>query len=201
MEIWKTSSLDAAYEVSSMGRVKAKERKVLHVSSSRSGEYYRSFPERLIKPFVVSSTGYYQVNLTRHKRVSVHRMVAIEHCAGYESGLVVNHKNGDKADNRAENLEWVTHSENLIHGYRVLGAKCSSFGKFGEDHAKSKAVISKRISSGEEKRYESGMDAVREGFTSSQISRCCNGKIKSHKGYIWRFAEPALEAYEQYRKP
>ena len=50
----------------------------------------------------------------------VHRLVALAFVPGWREGLEVNHKNGDKTDNRADNLEWVTHSENHRHSRDVL---------------------------------------------------------------------------------
>jgi len=54
---------------------------------------------------------------------SAHRMVADAFLGPIPAGMHVNHKNGDKADCRVENLEIVTNSENRAHSYRVLGIK------------------------------------------------------------------------------
>ena len=51
---------------------------------------------------------------------SIHNLVATAFVPGWRKGLQVNHKNGIKTDNRAENLEWVTASENTRHGRDVL---------------------------------------------------------------------------------
>ena len=50
----------------------------------------------------------------------VHRLVATAFVPGWREGLEVNHKNGVKNDNRAENLEWVTQSENMRHRCNAL---------------------------------------------------------------------------------
>jgi hypothetical protein len=62
--------------------------------------------------------GYLQVTLTHKKHAKVHRLVMLVFCG--PSALQVNHKNGIKADNRLENLEYVSLSENLAHA-RLIG--------------------------------------------------------------------------------
>lgn len=67
----------------------------------------------------INNAGYRRVTLyvPIKKRFFVHRLVALHFCNGYSDELIVNHINGIKTDNRCENLEWVTHSENDIHAY------------------------------------------------------------------------------------
>ena len=49
------------------------------------------------------------------KQYRTHTLVAKAFCDGYKEGLVVNHKDLNKTNNRAENLEWITQKENVIH--------------------------------------------------------------------------------------
>ena len=64
----------------------------------------------------VSNAGYARVVAYiegRHTSLSVHRLVAELFVAG--DGFVVNHKDGNKLNNDAENLEWCTYRDNSIH--------------------------------------------------------------------------------------
>lgn len=167
-EVWKPLIADPFYEVSSEGRVRRVGGKVLRLWKLR--------------------TGYLQVKLSRNRRAAVHRLVC-ESFHGVANGRHVNHINGIKDDPRADNLEWVTPSENMLHASRVLGIKRPYLGMFSGAHSTSKAVIAVDMVNGDETRYEAAMDAVREGFRSDCISRCCNGKAAHHAGRYWRFAE------------
>jgi len=165
---WEIIPFDENYEVSDSGLV-------------------RRIDGGLIKSFVLN-TGYAQVQLSKRKKYSVHRLVAFSFCYGFKEGLVVNHKNGIRNDNRCENLEWVTASENNFHSYRVLSRVAPFLGKFGSFHNTSRPIISIDIKTGGKEIFDCGLDAVRKyGFNSSGISRACNGVIASHKGRTWSF--------------
>lgn len=65
--------------------------------------------------------GYRRVTLYApiKKRFFIHRLVALHFCEGANDELVVNHIDGNKLNNAATNLEWVTHSQNDLHAYKL----------------------------------------------------------------------------------
>ena len=118
-ERWKPiEGYEGYYEISSRGRVKSLERFCCNPAVLGSGNY-RKVHERIRTPNVMK--GYYCTALIKdgNKKVfRIHRMVA-EHFIGKCPSDVhqVNHINGDKSDNRVENLEWVTPAENTAHAF------------------------------------------------------------------------------------
>jgi hypothetical protein len=91
-----------------------------------------------------------------------------------------------------DNLEWVTVQENTIHAYKnglinhIAGEKHPNYGKFGSKSKKAKKVKSTDIITGEQKIYGALIEAVKDGFTQSEVSRSCNhGSI--HKGHKFEF--------------
>jgi len=135
-EIWKPiQGFEEYYLVSNKGRVK----------STRFNK------EKILKTSI-STPGYKGLNLFKNKRShsrEVHRLVAIHFVPNPENKPEVNHKDGDKLNNHAYNLEWMTHKENFDHAYGNL------FDNKGENHGNSKltnkqvSVIKKRLSEGE----------------------------------------------------
>lgn len=107
MEFWKdVEGYQGVYKVSNLGRVK-------------SLKYNK---ERFLKQ--EKSKGYKRVSLSKNNEVQrylVHRLVANYFIINAHDKKCVNHINGDKLNNYANNLEWCTHSENERHSYDVLG--------------------------------------------------------------------------------
>lgn len=105
-EIWRAIAIpeyNGLYEVSNMGRVR-----------SHNG---------VLKPRAQNS-GYLLLHLSSggvRKAYTIHRLVALTFIPNPENKPQVNHRNGNKRDNRVCNLEWCTNSENQVHRLRVLG--------------------------------------------------------------------------------
>jgi len=117
-EIWKIIVDDIdfkdAYMVSNKGRIKSSKRKI----NSRYGKY-KTLPDKILSLNKDKNTHYVSITLSldlkRYTR-SIHRLVAKAFIINLENKCSVNHKDGDRTNNNLENLEWVTKSENALHG-------------------------------------------------------------------------------------
>lgn len=79
----------------------------------------RTMPSRIMKTHI-NSCGYVYTRLTKNKigkNVRIHRIVAMAFIENPEHKICVNHKDGNKENNRVDNLEWVSHSENMHHAF------------------------------------------------------------------------------------
>lgn len=120
---------EGLYRVSDLGQVKSLERIVASPLSPRSNTVRQMpVPKRIKKPRLHSSD-YLCLCLYKHgKRETylVHRLVAIAFLGPPQKGQQVNHKNSQKTDNRAPNLEWVSPGENLLHDRQMTGNRRSA---------------------------------------------------------------------------
>jgi hypothetical protein len=174
-EVWRDiPGYECRYQASNLGRVRSVDRQV----ANRWGTTNR-IKGRVIPPHL-SNWGYLRVTLCAAGKCvkhSVHRLVAstfLENPAGLPE---VNHRNGDKTDNRPENLEWTTPSANQLHSRyelkNVLGNP-------------DRAVVC--LTTGE--RYRSTAEAARAtGCYTTAIVKCCRNKWKHTHGLRWAYAE------------
>ena len=140
----------------------------------------------------VMPSGYLKVNLCRDgvkTTKHVHRLVAEAFIPNPERKNDVNHKNGNKKDNRVDNLEWCTRSENIKHSYDVLHRKKSRsmLGVRGKENPRSIPV--KQIRNGVVvAEYENAVDAENKtGICRVGIRNCCRGIVKSAGGFQWQY--------------
>lgn len=133
-----------------------------------------------LKPRMRKSTGYYAVVLYRpRKSYYIHRLIGEYLIPNPENKSQINHKDGDKSNNLITNLEWVTHSENERHSYRVLGKK-PSYGK------SSLCIKLKAIKDKITQEFESFNEAIEvTGFSRQLIRKCINKSRKDPDGFSW----------------
>lgn len=178
LEIWKDmKGWEGLYQISNIGRVRSLDREV----TSGFGSVRMSRGQMII-PNV--KKGYDTVGLCRNgsrEWFLVHRLVALTFIPNPNNYPVVHHIDENKSNNHITNLEWCTYHYNNTYGDRLVGWGDKVRVKL------SKAVLQYTMDGEFVKRWDAMIDAEREGgFRQGNISNCCRGTAKSHKGFIWK---------------
>ena len=165
-ELWRPiPNYEGYYEASNLGRIRS---------------VYRY--KRVLKP-MISNTGYERVDLfkNRHrKQYSVHRLVAITFIDNPDNKPFVNHRDENKINNCADNLEWVTHVENCRYGTAIeRRTKHFDYSKrkinnAGQIEACSKPIAQYTKDGRFVRNWKSASECARKnGWQISNIRRCC----------------------------
>ena len=118
-EIWKDiPGYEGRYQASSLGRIKSLKRKVRGENPYTRKEFFRTVPERILRPGRFCKCGHVSVVLG-HKTAGkpVHQLVAFTFLGPRPEGLDILHINGNPLDNRAENLMYGTRTANILDVY------------------------------------------------------------------------------------
>jgi len=183
-EIWKdVEGFEGDYQISNFGRLK-------------------SFRKRdSINGYILKQTnnkgGYFSVVLIGdNKRLSIriHRLVAAAFIPNPGSLPQVNHKDGNKQNNRVSNLEWCTALHNVKHSMNMNPEQCEKMRLYNQ-YIRTKMIKMYDKQGNYLRIFVNGAEASREtGICQRNILQVCNGDRnergylrKSAGGYIWRF--------------
>ena len=196
-EIWRTAIYDGIiyeelYKVSNLGRI-------------LSLNYLNTGKPGLMTPFE-DTDGYLRVQFWKngeYKTCSVHRLVAFTFLPNPEGKPCINHKiegkkgkkinmvifNEDGSVNKEKStIEWATYKENNNYETRTERAA----------KAMSKKVLQFSLTGELIREWPSTQECGRNGFDSSAVVKCCRGKLKTHKGFRFMYADDYKE--KQFRE-
>ena len=166
-EIWKDiKDYEGLYQVSNFGRVKSLKRKWV-------------IKDKILKP-TKNRNGYIMIILCKKsmkKNILLHRLVAEAFIPNTDNLPQVNHKDEQKNNNVVSNLEWCDAKYNNSYGTKLNRYSLK----------RSKPVLQYDLQGNFIKEWASAMECGRNGFQQGNIIRCCRGKYKQHKGFIWKF--------------
>lgn len=173
MEIWKKiPDFNPIYEASNLGNIRRLE--AVYTRTMHGKPLTQKLPYRLLSLATITHKGYIQVRFNGRIYMA-HRVIGLAFIPNPKNLPQINHKNGIKTDNRAENLEWCTNQENRDH---MVANKRHAYGS----------------KSGVAKLTEEDIPKIRE-LLNSGMSRAKVGKIFNvsagaiqpiHEGKHWK---------------
>lgn len=173
IETWKPIAGHPHYEVSSFGRVRS-----LNRASYNAGIRRTCNLKGVILRDRSDKDGYRLVTFSQDGAYShhkVHALVAKAFIPTTQPAVEVNHKDRNRANNHANNLEWLTHAENVAHACEG-NTRRNTCGRqvvaIAEDGASTV--------------FASIKEAERNGFSRGAIHKCLAGVWSKHAGFAWR---------------
>lgn len=172
---------EGLYEVSNLGNVRSLDRYVNHWQGGKS------LKRGKLLAFGRNAGGYRLVKLCdngKERTYKVHRLVAQAFIPNPNNLPWVNHKDENPQNNAVGNLEWCSAEYNARYGTATERRRVKLL------NHKAKSTRVEMLRDGEViATFDSLMQAERDlGYKHGNISKCCNGKLKSAYGYKWRFA-------------
>lgn len=175
-EIWvDVKGFEGLYQISDFGRLKSF--KVAPLGQIRSltnakGDYLR---------VVLQGKG------VPRKSISIHRLVAEHFLPQPPCRSIVNHIDGNKQNNRADNLEWISQAENVRHSKKYLHPTQFD-GMLSYNHQRRRNVYQYNSAGTLLASYESCKEASEKtGICKRSIERAANGERKTAGGSIWKY--------------
>lgn len=138
--------------------------------ASNQGRIRNANTKRILKQ-MISRIGYALVSLSKkseYKSFLVHRLVAQTFLDIKSNCYEINHKDENKLNNSIDNLEYCDRQYNVDY----------SLSKQIDQYTKSGEFV---------KTWKSSADAGRNGYTQPNVIACCKGRLKTHKGFIWKY--------------
>ena len=182
-EIWRTYPDYPFIEASSLGRIRTKDRYVPGKNGSK-----RLIKGRILKQNL-SKDGYKYVGFGENGkkfRLRVNRVIAVTFIPNPDNLPEVNHIDCDRTNNRADNLEWVSHQENVAY--------CVKLGRWKNNNP-GRPVIAINLDTFDVFRFESQHEAACQlSVVQQSISSVIKGKLNKTHGYWFTNAdENAIE--------